>query len=108
MSLLEHCRDVDGFTLGAMSLGSCEGEESVDDPCEPGALLERGVAGGADGGGVFGVEVLEPQTQCGEWGAELMAGVGDEAALRGDELVEPGRHFVEGVCERDDLGRAGR
>ena len=52
LSLREHCRDIDGFTVGAMPLCSCEGEESVDDPREPGAFLERGVAGERYGGWV--------------------------------------------------------
>ena len=53
-----------------------------------------------------GFEVLEPEPERGQGRAQLVRRVGDERALRADELLEARRGRVERLREHGELGRA--
>ena len=80
-----------------------EVEQVADQPCHPLALVERGTEGDRVGLGDAVGEVLEDGVEGGEWGAQLVADVGDQLAplaVDGGELLG---HPVEGVRELADL-----
>ena len=47
------------------------------------------------------------QFECGERCAQLVGGIGDEMALRGERIAQPEQQVVHGLGERRHLGRQG-
>ena len=99
-------REVEGFVSVEAALAACEGEERVGQLLLLLAEGEQPFGGGAEGvDGRVGVgEVrFEQRPLQRKWGAQLVGGVGDEAALGGERGLEPVEQVVEGAGELAQL-----
>ena len=99
--------EVDGRTVRGVErrrVGDRDGEQVVDQPLHADGVLEDVALGGLPVGELRVLEVdLELRADPGERAAQLVAGVGDEAALAVGRVLEPGEHGVHGEGEPTDL-----
>jgi len=94
--------EVERHEVGA--LGAAQHEQVVDQAVHPIQLvLQDGDDPGAVGVGVGALEQLEVAADDGDGSAELVTGVGDEAALCGERGGEAVEHPVERSGERAEF-----
>jgi len=90
----------------ASRAGRVPSARAVDDPRETVDFGDRRGEVGALAWSESALEVLETQPQGGHRRPQLMGGVGNEGALRVEQLLQPVGHLVDRLPESPELGWA--
>ena len=103
---LDGSRKVDGFSMVEAALAAGQGEKGIDELCLILADVDNLLAGGSkriEGDVWISQSYLEERLAEHEGSAQFMGGVGNEASLGVEGILEAGEKPIDGVAEVFEL-----